>query len=122
CRKRWAVIPAVALFLMLAAYLLAFGPLRIFVEAKLFETAERSLAWDALTRLVSWQLALKAWWSHPFIGVGYGNFPALTIGNLDFLTDEWVSSGSSPHNIYLYLLSEFGLAGLGCILMVMGRR
>ena len=120
-RKRWAVIPAVALFLMLAAYLLAFGPLRTFVEAKLFETSEGSLAWDALTRLVSWQLALKAWWSHPLIGVGYGNFPALTVGNLDFLTDEWVSSGSSPHNIYLYLLSELGLAGLGAMVIVLGR-
>jgi putative inorganic carbon (HCO3(-)) transporter len=117
-KKRWTMIPAVALVLTLAVYLLAFGPLRPFVEAKLFETAEGGLAWDALTRWISWQLALKAWWSHPLIGVGYGNFPGLTIGNLDFLSDEWASSGSSPHNVYLYLLSELGLAGLMAVVIV----
>jgi O-antigen ligase len=50
--------------------------------------------------------------------VGYGGFPSLTVGNLSFLTEDWVSSGSSPHDIYLYLLSELGVLGLGSVIFV----
>jgi O-antigen ligase len=119
--QRWKMALAGALVLVLATSVVAFSPLRPFVESKIVGTGFGSLAWDAYTRLASWILALQSWWSHPFIGVGYGNFPALTVGNLEFLTQEWTTSGSSPHDIYLYLLSELGLIGLGAVVLIFFR-
>jgi len=116
--RRWEMVLAGALMLMLAASVVAFSPLRSFLEAKILGTGMESLAWDVLTRWDSWLLALQAWRSHPFIGVGYGSFPSMTVGNLQWLTQGWVSSGSSPHNIYLYLLSELGLIGLAAMVFI----
>jgi O-antigen ligase len=120
-KQRWKMALAGALVLVLATSVLAFSPLRPFLESKIVGTGIGSLAWDAYTRLASWTLALQSWWSHPFIGVGYGNFPTLTVGNLEFLTQEWTTSGSSPHNIYLYILSELGLIGLGAMVFIFSR-
>lgn len=117
-KRRWNMVLAGALALMLATAVVAYGPLRPFMEQKIGGADVGSLAWDAYTRLASWVLALQAWWSHPLIGIGYGNFPRLTVGNLEFLTQEWTSSGSSPHNFYLYLLSELGVIGLGAVVFV----
>jgi O-antigen ligase len=116
--RRWKMVVAGAVFLLLATSVVAFGPLRPFVESKLVGTHVGSLAWDAYTRSASWELALRAWWSHPLIGVGYGNFPSMTVGNLEFLTQNWTSSGSSPHNVYLYLLSELGVIGLAAMVFI----
>jgi O-antigen ligase len=116
--QRWKMILMGALVLLLVASVVALGPLRPFVESKLVGNDIGSLAWDAYTRLASWTFALQAWWSHPLIGVGYGNFPRMTVGSLEFLTQAWTSSGSSPHNIYLYLLSELGVIGLGVVVLV----
>jgi O-antigen ligase len=116
--RRWKMVTAGAVVLLLATSVVAFGPLRPFFESKIVGTGVGSLAWDAYTRLSSWDLALRAWWSHPLIGVGYGNFPSMTVGNLEFLTQEWTSSGSSPHNIYLYMLSELGVIGLAVMVFI----
>jgi hypothetical protein len=120
-KQRGKIVLAGALVLSLAACAVALTPLRSFLEGKVFDTATGSLAWDVFTRWESWQLALQAWWSHPWFGVGYGSFPSLTVGNLQWLSQDWVSSGTSPHNIYLYLLSELGLIGLAAVLFIFFR-
>jgi O-antigen ligase len=120
-RQRGKIVLAGALVLSLAACLVALSPLRSLLEGKIFDTAIGSLAWDVFTRSESWQLALRTWWSHPWFGVGYGSFPSLTVGNLEWLSQDWVSSGTSPHNIYLYFLSELGLVGLAAMLFILFR-
>jgi hypothetical protein len=117
-KLRWKIVLAGTLLLSVAAWVAVFSPLRSLLEGKIYETAIGSLAWDVFTRWESWQLALRAWWSHPWLGVGYGSFPSLTVGNLEWLSQDWVSSGTSPHNIYLYLLSELGLIGLAATLFI----
>ena len=117
-KRRGKIVLAGGLAMSVAACVALLSPLRSFLEGKIFETAIGSLAWDVFTRWQSWQLALQAWWSHPWFGVGYGGFPRLTVGNVEWLSQDWVSSGTSPHNIYLYLLSELGLIGLAAVLFV----
>jgi len=68
-----------------------------------------SLAWDAATRLYGWKLALQAWWSHPLLGVGIGNFEFFS-ADYDFVLGAQ-SQGSSPHETFLYLLANYGLIG-----------
>ncbi|MGA7929624.1 MAG: O-antigen ligase family protein, partial [Candidatus Sulfotelmatobacter sp.] len=120
-KRRRKTVLAGALALSLAACFAVLGPLRSFLEGKIFEAGIGGLAWDAFTRWESWQLAFRTWWSHPLFGVGYGSFPSLTVGNLEWLSEDWVSSGTSPHNIYLYLLSELGLIGLAAVLFIFFR-
>ena len=114
-KKRLRMALTVATALVLVSLLLFFGPFRPLLEEKV--TGSGGLAWDAFTRYESWMLAVNTWLAHPLIGTGYGNFPSVTVGNLTGLNQEWAVSGSSPHNIYLYLLSELGLIGF-CPMMV----
>lgn len=116
--QRWKMALAGVLVLSLATAVLAFGPLRPLVEAKAFEGGAGSLAWDFATRFDIWTLALNVFTSHPLLGVGYGNFSSLSAGALEWLTQEWVPSGSSPHDVYLYLLSELGLVGFVTLVFV----
>ena len=115
------MVAAGGLVLLLAGWLVWFGPLRPLVQARLSGDAIGGLAWDVYTRWASWALALRAWSSHPLIGIGYGNFPYLSVGNLPFLTRAWTASGSSPHNIYVFLLAELGVLGLGAVLLIVLR-
>jgi len=117
-KQRWKIAFAAALILTVVASAVAFGPLRSLLEARILGTGIGSLAWDVLTRWDSWLLAVQAWRLHPLIGIGYGNFPSMTVGTLQWLNQDWVSSGSSPHNIYLYLLSELGLMGLASVVFI----
>ena len=120
-KRRWKVALAGALIFLVLAGVTTFSPVQSFLVGKIYENSVGGLAWDAYTRWQSWMLALQAWRSHPLIGIGYGSFPSMTVGNLDFLTQDWVSSGSSPHNIYLYLLSELGLVGLATVVFIFFR-
>jgi O-antigen ligase len=76
-----------------------------------------SFAWDAATRLYNWKLALQTWWSHPWLGVGIGNFEFYYASNDLVLGAQ--SQGSSPHETYFYLLANFGLVGTISVLIIM---
>ncbi len=97
--------------------LVAYGPLYPLVEAKLTGTDMGSFAWDAATRLYNWKLALQTWWSHPWLGVGIGNFEFYYASNDLVLGNQ--SQGSSPHETYFYLLANFGLVGTISVLIIM---
>lgn len=114
---RWKVAIAGVLILLVIAALVAYGPLYPLVEAKLNGTDMGSFAWDAATRLYNWKLALQTWWSHPWLGVGIGNFEFYYASNDLVLGAQ--SQGSSPHETYFYLLANFGLMGTISVLIIM---
>lgn len=115
--KKWRVLAwSVAAFAVIATFL-ALGPLSQVIQDKASGTAIGSLAWDAATRLYGWKLALQAWWSHPLIGVGIGNFEYFS-ADYDFVLGAQ-SQGSSPHETFLYLLANYGLIGTCAVVIVM---
>ena len=70
-------------------------------------------------RLASWQVAWKLFAENPLLGVGPGNFnpyyqdTALELG-LIFRGED-----RSAHSLYLELLAEIGLVGLGAFLLIL---
>jgi len=76
------------------------------------------IAYDAWTRWEFWTLAWSEFKAHPIIGGGLGSFgPLVAASNFEWLerlSPEWAST-MSPHNAYMYVLSQFGLAGVLCI-------
>jgi putative inorganic carbon (HCO3(-)) transporter len=115
-KRRWKVVLTALLTIAIFAGLLL-GPLRPFVEVKLLGNGIGSLAWDAFTRLDAWIFALQTWQTHPFIGVGIGNYEILEYAH-EFIHSPWGPSGSTPHETYLYLLAESGVIGLVSMLFV----
>jgi O-antigen ligase len=108
-KAKWKVFFWGALALAAIATFLALGPLSQVITEKASGNAIGSLAWDAATRLYGWKLALQAWWSHPLLGVGIGNFEFFS-ADYDFVLGAQ-SQGSSPHETFLYLLANYGLIG-----------
>jgi O-antigen ligase len=119
-KRRWKMAFGELLAVVLAILLCVYGPFRTMVEDKLFGSSMASIGFDILTRLRIWIFAVQTWWSHPFIGVGLGNYQNLSWA-VNFGQDSSVSSnpGSTPHEFYLNLLVTFGLAGTICVLFVM---
>ncbi len=115
-KRRWKIFVVSALTLSVLAAVLAFGPLRPVIEAKASGTAIGSLAWDAATRLYGWKLALQTWWAHPVIGAGMGNFEYFS-ADYDFVRGPQ-SQGGTPHQTYLFVMANLGLAGLFAILAI----
>jgi O-antigen ligase len=114
---RWKMLEIGCGLVALIASLLAFGPFREFMQDKIAGTGMNSLAWDAYTRLDVWWFAVQTWFSHPFIGVGIGNFEYLYTDH-PHVVSEWTPAGSSPHQTYLYILVMYGAIGLVSILAV----
>ena len=57
--------------------------------------------------------AISIWKSHPWFGVGLGNF---LVALPSFLPSSFIYYLQPVHNIYLLLLSEVGVVGVFCIL------
>lgn len=116
-KRRWrAMLWGLAALGVLVAFL-ALGPFQQVILDKASGNAIGSLAWDAATRLYGWKLALQAWWSHPLIGVGIGNFEFFS-ADYDFVLGAQ-SQGSSPHETFLYLLANYGLIGTVAVVVVL---
>ena len=114
---RWKVMRAALGILIVGGIALTFGPFGEFMREKITGTGTNSLLWDAYTRFDLWYFALQTWWSHPFIGVGIGNFEYLFSFHQQVVAD-WAPAGGSPHQTYLYLLVMFGLIGTFAMLKV----
>lgn len=115
--KKWRYLIGGSMVLVIIGGILALGPLRSVVAQKASGTAIGSLAWDAATRLYGWKLALQLWWAHPILGAGIGNYASFS-ADYDFVLGAQ-SQGSSPHNTYFYLLSDYGLIGFIAVLAIL---
>jgi O-antigen ligase len=99
-------------------WLLALFPIAAVIAVPIIALySERAAHFDELTavsRLVLFGAAFSMFLSSPIIGVGYGNFRELSatmIPGTTVLIDS--------HNLYLQLLSETGIVGLGAFLVIM---
>lgn len=73
-----------------------------------------SFSESTVSRLSSVQVALDAWKTHPFVGVGMGNFGGFRV-NYDAGDPK---SSDIVNNEYLELLAETGILGLGSFLAI----
>jgi putative inorganic carbon (HCO3(-)) transporter len=117
-KRRWKLVIASLLILAAVVPVMTFGPLRPFIDTKLFGHGIGSLAWDVITRLDAWTFAINTWWSHPLIGVGVGNYELLEYAH-EYMHSPWGPSGSTPHETYLYLLGQSGILGLVSMLAIL---
>jgi len=69
-------------------------------------------------RVVLWTEALKAFWQHPLMGIGPGNFRNLTEVMPSVRLDplNYYVRGLSAHNLSLHYLAETGLLGVTALL------
>jgi O-antigen ligase len=120
-----------ALALLVVAAMLAMAWLCIGQDRRerLMTIKDRTTDSSYLGRVYAWQAARQMFISHPLLGVGAGNFPAV------YYT-EFPSPGAEhghwlqPHNVYYQVLSELGLVGMGsfgwlviaCFLTIRGIR
>lgn len=65
-----------------------------------------------------WQMAWNVFLERPLFGVGAGNFGSFAFHHLsphelvgEYQTNQWLVWGRALHNIYIQVLSEFGLVG-----------
>jgi O-antigen ligase len=65
--------------------------------------------WAVVERMAIWQAAWGMFESHPFLGVGPGNYAVLYD---QFAMPGWKESMGHAHNLYLNLLAETGAIGL----------
>lgn len=77
--------------------------------------ADQSLVDRAAVQRIGWAMALE----HPFVGVGVGNFTTAEPDYRRRIAPE-LSQVIAPHNIYLEMLAEGGLVGLGGWLLFYG--
>lgn len=69
---------------------------------------------SSLDRLALWQTAWETWWTHPWFGLGLGNYA------------EWIYPGVGAtlpyyaHNLYLDMAVETGIVGLSFFLASVG--
>lgn len=117
--QRWKTVLTGALVLIFAGTVLAFGPLQPFLEQKIGGMEIGGLAWDIVSRLEAWTFALGRWWSHPLLGLGVGNYEILEAAHEWLETSAWAPAGGSPHETYIYILVQYGLAGLASILVIL---
>lgn len=65
-------------------------------------------------RIEIWLATIPSIFTHPFLGVGMGNFPIIL--EQDYSTSKM---GSSAHNLYLEIAAEIGLFGLVIFLLIL---
>jgi O-antigen ligase len=63
----------------------------------------------AIGRLAHWQAALDMWRDHPWLGVGFGNYPVIYPA---YAIGRWLDPLGHAHNYYLNVGAETGLLGL----------
>ena len=73
----------------------------------------------SIQRLDYWRGGLKMIEQHPFLGVGYFNFPAVYA--IQDPTKLWHGKAQLPHNIFIEVGTDAGLVGLGIFLILIYR-
>jgi O-antigen ligase len=62
----------------------------------------------AIERLAHWQAAIDMWRDHPWLGVGFGNYPVVYPA---YAIGRWLNPLGHAHNYYLNVGAETGLVG-----------
>jgi putative inorganic carbon (HCO3(-)) transporter len=113
-----------------AALALAFVTLLPFISADIVERLEGMLRPQNLAsgqdvavegRLASWAVAAKLFYENPLLGVGAGNFNVHYQAVALDLNLIFRGEGRSAHSLYLEILAETGLLGLGVMLAIVTR-
>ena len=70
------------------------------------------------SRFALWRAAIRMWRSHPIVGVCPDNFRMLYYENLDYVNEDLESHKGllRAHDLFLDVMSETGLLGLGALL------
>jgi len=73
------------------------------------------------SRFALWRASLRLWRSHRLTGVGPDNFRMLFFENLDYVNEDLeIHKGLlRAHNLFLDVLAEMGLLGLGALLLLL---
>jgi putative inorganic carbon (HCO3(-)) transporter len=71
----------------------------------------------SLERLAFWRTALDMWRDHPWLGIGFGNYP---IAFARYSLPKWRMALGHAHNYYLNIAAETGLIGLLAYLTLWG--
>ncbi len=113
--RRWAMV--VLPFLAVVAALAMPGLVR-----ERFETTTNQGS-EFAGRLDIWSTAGSVWIQRPLLGVGLGGFPAayaeVRVPGKEFLSKTVFEPPPHAHNLFLQLLAEQGVIGLGTFLAVM---
>ena len=123
CRKSYIVTMLFLGLILLTVFGLSFVPAAQKRMASLTNPNEYSI----VTRFAMWQSASRMWADHPVLGVGLSNYQRF-YKNQYYDPVPWERFGKNhdglthkhPHNIYLYLLAETGVAGFSVFLLLIG--
>lgn len=109
-------------FIGMIAILMAVKPEMFLALWERFEGLVMMVRWDTIQiRFVLWQAALEAFWDHPLLGIGPGQFKMLNqiYPELHFNYVFLMVRGFSAHNLILHYLAETGLLGASAVIMLM---
>lgn len=73
----------------------------------------------SIQRLEYWSAGIKMIKDHPYLGVGYFNFPAYF--GLNYPQELWHGHEQLPHNIFIQVGTDAGLTGLAIFLILIYR-
>lgn len=73
--------------------------------------------WAVVERMAHWQAAWNMFSEHPWLGVGFGNYPAVYPA---YAISIWTDPLGHAHNYYLNVAAEAGIVGLAAYLLVLG--
>lgn len=106
-------IIAVVLLVMIVPVLMLYTPVFEGVIHR-FERIGLHASGTILLRITLWKAALKAFLSHPILGIGAGNFPIVIdwVPDVKFDPIFYLVAGLSTHAIVMTALAETGIMGL----------
>ncbi|MFH1502351.1 MAG: O-antigen ligase family protein [Candidatus Eisenbacteria bacterium] len=116
-RRRVAVPVALVVGTGVVSYLLL-GRDESIAHARIAELALNTISGvnSVAERLAAWQKALAIARDHTLLGIGYGNFPSAQIAG----RFRWVT-GRVTHNVFMTVLAEMGVVGLGLLVALFVR-
>lgn len=121
-KSLWKLTISMGILILLA--FLLFEPLLANLSHKFYPQYQPPIEGTQETiqlRFLLWVTALRAFLTHPLLGIGVGQFTVinLVLPNIRFLPLFHQMAGLDPHNIVLAYLSQTGILGLGSLLYLM---